>query len=271
MKQISLLGLCALMAAMIVSCKSNNEEEKSKTATPQPYEMGVAFLQLTQDEYRNYVLADPYYEPVDTTVDKNNYHMTGYYLRSRYDNVVCQECYLGTNPYIDLGEGWLATDWKWGDFFYPYTNVLLSVPWTNIKDSWQVWDLNTPIITKSHTIRYGYAWRKAIDNYLGIQPAPMDTTTWTYHNGLKFNISADYLKPSFLLANRGQCKTIDEIPDTLFIDEMGYAYTKEMYLREVARQDSLQQVYVERLRTIIQSGKLEELCTVYFVADYIDE
>lgn len=52
---------------------------------------------------------------------------------------------------------------------------------------------------------------------------------------------------------------------------MGYAYTKEKYLREIARQDSLQQVYVERLRTIIQSGKLEELCTVYFVADYIDE
>ena len=73
------------------------------------------------------------------------------------------------------------------------------------------------------------------------------------------NLSADYERPWF---PTDTFTTIANLPDTLY-NNNGHVYTKFNFLEEVARQDSLQEVYVERLKIIMQETRLSKFAYKY--------
>ena len=95
---------------------------------------------------------------------------------------------------------------------------------------------------------YGYVSRKEIDLILNVQPAPAAETpgSWGHTSG---GISTDHLAPVYL----SRYYSVQDIPQV--IDSKGdWKYTKADFMAERLRQDSLQEVYRERLATLIYAG-----------------
>ena len=153
-----------------------------------------------------------------------------------------QELFLGTNPYINVTDNYYVIDWKWGNFMYEPYNVLLDLKWEDVIDRQQIWDINYPTLSFNQTITWGDITREKIDKYLNIEPAPLDSI---------YGVSTDYLRPWFI----GKFSTLPDVPDDIAIE----------YHKEVARQDSLQRVYIERLSQIIEESAIEKLGYFYHV------
>ena len=67
-------------------------------------------------------------------------------------------------------------------------------------------------------------------------------------------MSADHERPWF---PTDSYTSVADLPDTLFASGTN-VYTKSEFFAEVARQDSLQELYVERLLTIMEQTTLEK-------------
>lgn len=182
----------------------------------------------------------------------------------------CTDLFLGTNPYIELIDGYYIVDWKWsGIFNSPYNGVFLDYRWEDIKDINQKWDESTEVISNNNGISVMALYqRQEIDKLLGIK-LPKDTIIF----GENDSLSKVYVRPWWVLSPT-QYQSIDNMPDTLYhahyekkcpeadCDSIFMpAYTKSDYLHEVAFQDSIQMIYAAKLIEIIKNGQLKKVLT----------
>lgn len=173
-----------------------------------------------------------------------------YRMRNLSTGGTCREFIISHDPFIkvDSTAKWQLADWKW-NLCISLNNVTIPLQWTDVQKPDNVYvrsDFETTatnIINRFYTIK-----RSNIDRYLGITPAPAADYPgpWGRTSG---GISTDHLAPVYL----NRYYSTQDIPDV--IDRKGdWTYTKEDFLKERKRQDSLQNVYVKRLATLINEG-----------------
>lgn len=240
MKKVSYLTI-ALMNLVLIGCEKDDHLNNY-----QPYRpiMSMNIVKITNPEFLDYVLCEEqsiFPEQAEGNFDE---HYKVYGIRSI--GLCAQELYLGESPYIELTDGYFLIDWKWGNFLYPWCK-LMNVQWEEVIDRQQIWDLQTELVSSSFSEIFdvaGFTNREVIDEYLNIVPAPDNR----YGEG----ISDDHLNPFFYPIN-----SLEQIKDSVARTE---------YLEEVQRQDSLQNVYIERIKQTIQQNALEEV--VYFYVSH---
>ena len=232
MMKHSSLFIAVLLTLGLVSCNQNVPEwrEQYREATCKVvrdsiyydvFKEHVVLFQTGQDEYR---------------------------IRDLSTGGTCREFIIGKYPFIGISGAWLLVDWKW-NLAANYNNVVIPMPWDAVRQpdakyvrsDFKVIESN--VFAKCSTIK-----RSEIDRYLGITPAPAADYPgpWGRTSG---GISTDHLAPVYL----NRYYSVQDIPDV--IDRKGdWTYTKEDFLKERKRQDSLQNVYVKRLVTLINEG-----------------
>ena len=215
----------------LVSCESN-----SNSYVPHAAEMYMRIVKIPSPENLQYVVAEMY--PVSN--DSNGFKI-------RNNGGVFQELYLGTNPYIELSDDYYCVDWKWGDFIYIPTNVLIDVLWMDVTNRQQYWSIETSLIAENFSPQNGYISRRQIDSYLGTECSVLKDTN--------LNLSIDYAEPWFIR----KFNTLEEFLNGVKVQNPSTYANIESYQSEVVRQDSLQIVYVERLKQIIKEGQLQKL------------
>lgn len=136
----------------------------------------------------------------------------------------CQELFLGTSPYLALPDGYYLVDLKWGDFFY--YNFFINVNWKEVKDRMQKWEYPPENVNKHFVSDLRKISCRAIDKYFGEQFG-----------------NRNYVIPNL------SYHTISDVP----------SFELQNFYKEVAIQDSLQDVYLERLSQIINDSALDRV------------
>lgn len=236
MKRI-VLYLLLLPVLGLISCNSNNPEWKEQ------YKEGGYYLVQFDPlaaEYRPNVMLVP-----DA---KNNYRM-----RRLQNGGTCKEFILMHDPFIkvDTVQNWYLADWKWG-LELSYTHAVLPMRWTDVRDPDATYVRSDFEPATSGIInRIAYVTRRDIDLYTQADTALAATVPgpWGQTSG---GISTDHLAPVYL----SRYYSTQDIPAV--IDRKGeWQYTKEDFLQERKRQDSLQNVYRERLAQLVYSGLID--------------
>lgn len=226
--------LMIILTIGLVSCDPNVPEWKEQYQEAQLYL--VKFNPLA-GVYRPNVMLVP--------DNKGNYRM-----RDLAKGGTCKEFILGSSPFIqvDTIQHWYLVDWKWG-LLLSYNHAVLPMQWTDVTqpDAKYV-RTDFSVVTSSIIDKIGVVKRSDIDKYLYITPAPAtdEEGPWGQSSG---GISTDHLAPVYL----NRYYSTKDIPD--IIDKKGdWRYTKQDFLQERLRQDSLQIVYKERLAELIYMG-----------------
>ena len=230
----SFLISCLVISFLLVSC---NQKEPGYRTTDELV-CPITLVRFQQDTYKDYILAEQKYDSKDSVE----------YYALRAPGTVPQELFIGRSPYIPLPDGWYAVDWKWGKIIYRPTNVLLPIVWEKMQDTDQRWDIKIPLLSTNPVTRWSGVRRNAIDKYLNITPTP--AVIDSDHREWGDDVSPDYRVPEWAW----RYKHLSDVPDTIDV-----GFTKEDYLRDIARQDSLQEVFIERLTRIIESGDIDEV------------
>ena len=225
--------ICVICGFVQMGCQN---QPSSGIQVVDTYESSIILIRFQKDDYQNYVMVEP----------KSNAQDNSTYFVMRNNGVIPQEYFIGNSPYIPLPDGWYAIDWRWGDFVYKPSNVLISIPWSNVISRSQRWDGSTTIISSNPLKQWSGVRKSNIDKYLGVTPTPVDTIGIMGDT----NVSPDYLRPWWA----SMYQTLDAVPDTL-----RDGFTKEDYFRDIARQDSLQDIFIGRLRRVIENGDLEKI------------
>ena len=178
-------------------------------------------VKFTNPEYKNYVYAE----------------YDGPNIRMGYRQVV-DEFVVGTSPYIDLGDGYMLVDWKWPWFGIYLSDVIIEQKWnglTRLDTIWRADSVN--IIPKPY-----------IDELYGIYFYDIDA----YLHVLKKTEN----DPNY---NSEKWDDFRFVP--YFYDYMHWTYThpfkeedREEYEKNIAKCDSIQDEYVQKLKYIIGSG-----------------
>ncbi len=174
-----------------------------------------------------------------------------YRMRSLQNGGSCKEFFLMQDPFIlvDTVRGWYLADWKWG-VNLSYAHRVLPMRWVDVRhpdDTYVGSDFESVATGIIDTI--AVVFRSDIDARSGIIPAPAATTSgsWGRTSG---GISTDHLAPVYL----SRYFSVQDIPEVID-KKSGWQYTKQDFLHERLRQDSLQEVYRGRLEQLIYSGK----------------
>lgn len=235
-----------VIALSLLSCGA---ELKNGPSDFDRHIMCIDIVKFSSPEYSQYVVAEKVAITFDTIDTKYGYSLTakeyGYKIRS--DGGVYQELFLGKSPYIELPNNYFIVDWKWGDFIYEPSNILLNVKWDEVQDRQEIWEIDSKIVTSHFITSWGSVSREDIDKYLNITHSVIDSD---------YNIPAEHVRPWFL----GKYNSISEMSDSI-----GENYTLKEYQQEVQKQDSLQNIYVERIAQLIEEGALERVANMYNV------
>ena len=222
MKKIFLFITAISCILLLPSCEKTETQEQ-ETYTPMPTYMVITMLKFSSPHYLDYVITKK-----DKSGDDVFYKIGGV-------GGSCQELYLGSSPYIELPKGYYMLDWKWGRGIINIPeNYLIDVKWEEVENRQQKWPSDIRIISTDFINQNG-GWLATsyenIDKVLHIAPPKeMDS---------KFpNVPADYLQKDWM----GRYNSIEEVPES----------QREEYLELVKYQDSLQEVYIERLSQIMQ-------------------
>ena len=210
-----IVATCCIL--LLQSCESR---QKRWDAMP-PY-MVITVLKFSSPQYLDYVVAKK-----EKSEDNEFYKIGGV-------GGTCKELYIGHSPYIALPKGYYTLDWKWGrGIINRPENYLIGIKWEEVENRQQKWPLNTTIIS-SDFITHDSGWRatsyELIDKALNIAPPTEMDSKFPY-------IPADYLRKDWM----GRYNSLEEIPES----------QREEYLEWVRYQDSLQEVYIERLSQVI--------------------
>ena len=242
MKRLLLYLLFLPVCACFVACNQNNPAWKEEYKEGKYYL--VKFNPLAV-EYRPNVMLVPDSKGV-------------YRMRSLQNGGTCKEFFMMHDPFIkiDTVRNWYLADWKWG-LYLSHTHCVLPMRWVDVRQPDATYvrsDFESAATGIIDSIAVAY--RGDIDLRLGITPAPAATTpgSWGRTSG---GISTDHLAPVYL-SRYFSAQDIPEVIDRK--DE--WEYTKEDFLAERLRQDSLQAVYRERLAQLIYSGRLNSAITV---------
>lgn len=230
MKKYFVYLMTLLLALGFVSCNQNTPEwkEQYREATCKVFLPGLGF-----DKKR--VMLFPTSEGE-------------YRIRDLSTGGTCREFIFETKPYLYIKNDWVLIDWKW-NLAMSYSNVVIPMPWEAVRHPdaryvrSDVQVMASNVFDKCSTIK-----RSEIDRYLGITPAPAADYAgpWGRTSG---GISTDHLAPVYL----NRYYSVQDIPEV--IDQKGdWKYTKEDFLKERKRQDSLQLVYLKRLEQLIDMG-----------------
>ena len=178
-----------------------------------------------------------------------------YAMRSLLNGGTCKEFFLGTNPFIQADKrlGWYLADWKWG-LLLSKNHVVLRLGWRDVTvpDATYVRS-DFEIYGQGILDRIGIVKRSDIDKLLHIEPTPATTEpgSWGRTSG---GISTDHLKPVYL----SKYYSLKDVPDV--IDRKGdWKYTKQDFIAERLRQDSLQEVYRARLEQLLDAGMVNSV------------
>lgn len=249
MKNVIFAILFVFVSFFAVSCNSNNGQVPEEDSKPDQHIMSMQLVQFKSPEFLRYVMEEKVPAEIDTIkgclTEKLDGKESAYKIRSV--GGVYQELFLGQSPYIELTEGYYLIDWKWGNFVYQPSNVLLDVMWEYVKDRQSLWELETPVVSSDFIKSWGTTDRAAIDNFLQITPAEKDKG---------FNVSSDHLRPIFL----GLYNSFSDMPKSFDLYKIK---TINDYQNEVVRQDSLQRVYRERLIKIIMDDGLKKIANLH--------
>ena len=178
-----------------------------------------------------------------------------YRMRDLSTGGTCREFIIGRDPFIkvDSNAVWHLADWKW-NLSISLNHVTIPLQWTDVQKPDNVYVRSDFETSASNIInRFGSVKRSDIDRYLGITPAPAADYPgpWGRTSG---GISTDHLAPVYL----NRYYSVQDIPEV--IDQKGdWKYTKEDFLKERKRQDSLQSVYRGRLEKLIYMGAVDIL------------
>lgn len=196
------------------------EPERELSEKMPPY-MDIAILKFSSPQYLDYVIVKK-----EKSEDNEFYKIGGV-------GGSCQELYLGSSPYIALPKGYCMLDWKWGrGIINTPENYLIDVKWEDVENRQQKWQSNTRIISSDFIPDGGwratsYEW---IDKALNVTPPTEMDSEFP-------DVPADYLRKDWM----ERYNSLEEIPES----------QREEYLELVKYQDSLQDVYVERLSQLI--------------------
>ena len=223
--------LLVLSTCIFIACTPKNNPVIEEPVVEEPLvKMGITVVKLSSPEYLDYVIADIC-----------NHKDSLFAIRN--EDYPAQELFLGSSPYIALSNDYYAVDWKWGSFIYTPTNYLLSVKWEDVMDRKQQWGWEKMKLSSGFILKEGGNSYEAIDKFLNIAPPPIkDSTICNY-------LPKEYCIPLWLLS----IHSLSEISDSVMLQQ---------YLNEVKYQDSLQNIYVERLSQIIEEGRLEEAINI---------
>lgn len=198
------------------------ESNSSIPSDHQPFSMYMNVVKFTSPEYLNYVV-----------VEKDYWGDEEHLCKIRFSGRACEELYIGSSPYIALPNGYYVIDWKWGDFIYPATNFLIDVKWSEVEDRQQKWEYPSIYFTSHFIKEWGYVHYKSIDTYMNTISAR----------------NSDYSMPEWIEYSHATT-TFQGMSDSAI----------EKYKEKVRYQDSLRDVYIERLSQIIQEGALSKVC-----------
>lgn len=221
---------------LLYSCSFQHQQIPDNQLIP------LTILKVSDPKYLEYVVAENVNVKLDTVDASGLVQGAERAYKIRGEGAVYQELYIGRSPYIPLKDDFYLVDWKWGSFLYEPSNVLVNVKWDEVKNRQEEWNLNTEIISSDFLVTWGWVDRKKIDDYLGIKGASL----------------VDYIHPNFY----GLYNTIEEIPDTIVLEDK-FCYTLKDYQDEVLIQDSLQQIYAERLSQIILDNSLNKIAHLF--------
>ena len=227
----------------LISCENNNPEWKEQ------YKEGGYYLVKFDPfaaEYRPNVMLVP--------DSKGNYRM-----RRLQNGGTCKEFIITHDPFIkiDTVQNWYLADWKWG-LELSYAQAVIPMRWVDVREPDATYvrsDIN--LIASGVISRIAYITRRDIDRFAQADTAPAATTPgpWGQNSG---GISTDHLAPVYL----SRYYSTQDIPNV--IDRKGdWQYTKEDFLQERKRQDSLQNVYRERLTQLVYSGLINAAITEF--------
>ena len=224
----------AIAAIGLAACNPNGPEWKEQ------YQEGKYYVVKLNP------LAAAYHHNVMLVPDsKGNFRM-----RDLSQGGTCKEFIIGHDPFIrvDTVQNWYLVDWKWG-LLLSYSHSVLPMRWVDVRQPDAVYVASDFTSVASGVIStIGVVKRSDIDQYLYITPAPAtdEPGSWGRNSG---GISTDHLAPVYL----NRYYSTQDIPNV--IDKNGnWQYTKQDFLTERKRQDSLQNVYKERLAELIYAG-----------------
>lgn len=227
--------LLCLPMLVLMSCNTGNNPEWTEKYEEASFY--VIRFRTQAAEYRPNVMLVPNY--------KGEYRM-----RRLQNGGTCKEFFIGKDPFarVDTLHSWYIADWKWG-LILSKAHVVLPMRWVDVHQpdaSYVRSDFDIAATGILDTI--GIVKRSDIDRLLQIEPAPAATTPgpWGRTSG---GISTDHLAPVYL----SRYYSAQDIPEV--IDSKGdWKYTKQDFLKERIRQDSLQGVYRARLAQLVYSG-----------------
>ena len=171
-------------------------------------------------------------------------------MRKLSNGGTCREFIIGRYPFlqVDTVQNWYLADWKWG-VILSMGHVAIPLRWVDVHNPDASYVRSDFEVAASGILEtYGYVSRNEIDLILNVQPAPAAEVpgSWGHTSG---GISTDHLAPVYL----SRYYSVQDIPQ--IIDSKGdWKYTKADFMAERLRQDSLQEVYRERLATLIYAG-----------------
>lgn len=139
--------LFPILALILTACESPSPE------MPDLGIMGMQLVRFKSSEHIQYVAVEEVPVEFDTIKGYPSDKLVG--TKSAYKirgaGGVCQELFLGHSPYIELVNDYFLVDWKWGNFIYKPSNVLIDVAWQGVQDRQQIWDLQTDVISNGLT------------------------------------------------------------------------------------------------------------------------
>ncbi len=220
--------LFLIVAALwFVACENQNEHNDRIFDPPSARTyMYINFVKFSNPEYLNYVVVEPDYFGEENMCN----------IRSKKGRTY-EQFYIGSSPYIPLTDEYYIADWKWSDFIYPPTNFLIDVKWPEVKSRSQKWEYPSIYITSKFLKTCACIRYRTIDTYLQIEALNDE----------------DYFVPKWM--ERSMNGPLISCPDSLL----------DYFTENVKHQDSLQNVYAERLIQIIKEDALEKCCV------YIDK
>ena len=282
MKRYFLFFIIASMSLLMASCEDHSNPD---------------WTEQYKENYFYVVKFNPfaavYRDNVMMVTDKDG----KYYMRSLNNGGTCREFFMGKSPFIEIDKtildtveytairridtinlvdtfkldtilydtirvdtlhhgGWYLVDWKWG-LELRYTHVVLPMMWKDVrKPDEKYYRSDFQVITSDIISKIGVVKRSEIDKLMHITPAPAaeGPGPWGRTSG---GISTDYLAPVYL--SRYYSK--QDLPEV--IDQKGdWQYTLQDYIDERQRQDSLQEIYRQRLATLLYSGMVNSIVTV---------
>ena len=218
-------GLNSKYYKPVILYKSCEKPDNGDKGDFEPW-MSMQLVKFTDDMYREYILAE--------YIGDNPVRMRG------KTPPVVEELIVGTIPYsVKLSNGYWLIDWRWGNsFIYRPSNILLPYKWETLTHWSQTWDMpENPLAFDDYFEEVGGVVRRTIDNFLGIN----------------LNISR-YSEYGEKLYNRPQLFGMG------FMSEQDIpSAERENYYECVYQQDSLHEIYTQRLIEIINNGDFEKV------------